>query len=141
MPASEALSSVSRSSAQSRHSDGGKQNEIKSNLTLSKEEIKEKLQYYEGTLMYERHRRKEAERDLERQEQRIVRSLDSRILRGGSSSTQEARLVGSKRTPSGAFFIGMNADYLEKPNNVASAVLEDFAHAQAKDSLKVYHEH
>jgi len=50
---------------------------------LTKTEIKDRLRRAEMKLNYEKQRRKEAEREFQKQQSRELRSLDTRILRGG----------------------------------------------------------
>ncbi|KAK3280187.1 hypothetical protein CYMTET_11966 [Cymbomonas tetramitiformis] len=98
---------------------------------MSRHELKKKLTNLEGHVMYERQMRRQAERDLEKATQKVIKSFDTNVLKGGSKNPQEARLVGARRTPSGAFFIGMDAEYLAKPQHIPSEQINAFAAAQA----------
>jgi len=55
---------------------------------------------------------------------------------GGSQDNNAARLVSKGRTPTGAFFIGMDADYLDKPNQVQEVLLHDFARSQRAQAIQ-----
>mmetsp|Transcript_17616 Transcript_17616/g.38432 ORF Transcript_17616/g.38432 Transcript_17616/m.38432 type:complete len:136 (+) Transcript_17616:150-557(+) len=107
---------------------------------MTKYDLKKKLQRTASELTYETQRRKEALREVERQKGRIIKSLDAGCLRGGSKNQQVARLVATQRTPSGNFFIGMDSDYLEKPNNINEGVLNEFSHHQRQNAPPVRRE-
>mmetsp|Transcript_9444 Transcript_9444/g.10941 ORF Transcript_9444/g.10941 Transcript_9444/m.10941 type:complete len:110 (+) Transcript_9444:98-427(+) len=96
----------------------------------SRHELKSRIAAVEGNLMYERQMRKQAEQALEKATQKVIKSWDTNMLRGGSLSPQEARLVGARRTPSGAFFIGMDAEYVAKPHEIAEDTINKFAKGQ-----------
>lgn len=90
---------------------------------MTKSELKSKIKQLADELHEEHRLTNMMEQEKARHRRKILQSVGH--LRGGSTSSTQARLVNKGRTPTGAYHVGMDSVYVDKPQAVPEQSLKD----------------